>query len=125
MIILFLVGIMFAFLVGLGTGGGMLLVPVLIDIFGHSAVEAKSIILLLYIPISLIVSYLNIKNGYFEIEFRFFALMAVVGTIGVLLGSFLSGYMNIEGIKTSYAVFIITAGVYQLLQLIFVKKDNQ
>ena len=124
MIILFVVGVVFAFLVGIGTGGGMLLVPVLIEGFGLTATEARSIILLLYVPISLIVSYINVKNGYFRLEYRTLAAMAVIGTVGVLLGNYLSGLLDGSGIKKAYAVFIITAGAYQLLQLYIANKGK-
>lgn len=124
MIILFVVGAMFAFLVGIGTGGGMLLMPVLIEYFGYSVTEARSIVLLLYIPISLIVSYINIKNGYFQLKFSTFAVMSVAGTVGVACGNYLSGLLDAESIKKAYAIFIIVAGAYQLIQLYIANKSK-
>lgn len=123
MMLFFIIGFIYALLISTGMGGGVLIVPYLMQFCSFGIDQAKLLMLLLYVPASVIITFLNIRRGVFKLNMLSFFIMATAGTLGVIVGKYLSGLMNDQSMKNAYALFIILLGSLQLLQLT-VKRNN-
>ena len=107
-------GALFAFMVSIGTGGGMLLIPFLTMCLGYSMAQAQHTVLLLYIPISVFATALNIKRGLLGTDMRGTMEYIAVGLAGVAVGWLASGCADGTALRVIYASFITAAGLSQL-----------
>ena len=85
-----LAGAAFALLVSLGTGGGMLLMPLLVVCMGYSVREARMYSLLLYIPVSVIITAINSSRGRF-LWSKSMVLYTADGMAGAAAGAVAAG----------------------------------
>ena len=125
MIIFFVLGFIYALLISTGMGGGILIAPYLIQYCDFDISQARTAMLLLYVPASVILTYRNIKNGTLCLNMRAFTLMAISRMVGVIIGKFFFDGIDISSMKRAYAVFIILVGLLQIGQLIFKRKKQQ
>lgn len=92
-----LAGAAFALLVSLGTGGGMLLMPLLVVCMGYSVREARMYSLLLYIPVSLIITAINSGRGGFSWN-KSLVRYTLSGIAGAAAGAVAAGFCAPEAI---------------------------
>ena len=107
-------GALFAFMVSIGTGGGMLLIPFLTTCLGYSMAQAQHTVLLLYIPISVFATAVNIKRGLLKTDMRGALTYIAAGLAGVAAGWLASGCFDASALRGIYAAFITAAGLSQL-----------
>lgn len=102
-----LLGFLSAVIAGLGLGGGMLLQPGLVLLFGKTAAEARLIGVAAYLPMALAAFIINIKNR--QIRGRALLTFIPFALFGVLLGSFLAGVAGAV-LERVYGVFFVVLG---------------
>lgn len=108
---LLLLGMVAGYFSGLvGIGGGIIIVPALILLFGFSQHAAQGTTLALLIPpigILAVISYF--QKGYVDVK------SAIIICIGFVIGGYLGGKMAIniseEVLKKIFAVALVTVGV--------------
>ena len=125
MILFFAIGFIYALLISTGMGGGILIAPYLIQYCDFEINEAKAVLLLLYIPASLILTYRNIKNSVIVLDIRNFSLMAFAGVVGVIIGKILFDSSDVKSMKIAYAFFVILVGLLQIGSLILKRKRKK
>lgn len=112
-----LAGAAFALLVSLGTGGGMLLMPLLVVCMGYSVREARMYSLLLYIPVSVIITAINSSRGWF-LWSKSMVLYTAAGMAGAAAGAVAAGYCAPEAIEKVCGGIMILASISVLPSII-------
>ena len=109
-VLLGLTGLLAGFISGgLGVGGGIVIIPAMVFIFGMSQHEAQGTSLaLLSFPIGLIAAFNYYKKGYVNIKFALIILVAFL--IGSYLGSILTVNMPAKSLKKVFGVLMLIAG---------------
>ncbi|MFO7656440.1 MAG: sulfite exporter TauE/SafE family protein [Bacteroidales bacterium] len=117
LILLILVGLAAGFLAGtFGVGGGIIIVPALVLIFGMSQHNAQgtSLVVLLF-PVGILAVWNYYKQGY--VNFKFALVLIIFFVIGGYFGSMLSIGLNHNTLKKIFGILMLVAGV----QMIFGK----
>lgn len=111
---LLITGVVAGYLAGLiGIGGGIIIVPALVYIFGYSQHEAQGTTLALMIPpIGILAAFEYYKKGYVDIK------IAIIIIIGFLLGSYLGSKLAISIpdalIRKFFALLMIAIAIKML-----------
>lgn len=116
---LLLVGV--GFLVGvlsglLGVGGGVIVVPVLILLFGASDLIAKGTSLLMMIPTALTGSYANYRRG--NVDIRAGAIIGVSAVIASVLGAVVSTVLPPDVGSILFAILLFYSAAHLTWDLI-------
>ncbi len=97
-----------------GIGGGVVIVPALIYIFGMTQQSAQGTTLALLVPpIGILAALTYYKQGFVDI--RYAALICVGFVIGGLIGSKLAIRIPTEMLSKIFAVTVIAIGIKMLL----------
>jgi len=114
LIYLILIGLAAGFLGGMvGIGGGVIIVPALVLLFGLSQHNAQGISLaMMLFPVGLFVVLNYYKKGY--VDFKYAGLIAVGFLIGSYLGSKFSLTLPQELVKKIFAVVMILLALKML-----------
>ena len=108
------VGLGAGFLAGLlGIGGGVVMVPAMVLIFGFDQHVAQGTSLLVIIPAALTGSYTHHRNG--RLVLRDAAWLAVGGVIGALIGSVSALSLDDTILRRLFAAFLILTALRMLL----------
>jgi len=108
------VGLGAGFLAGLlGIGGGVVMVPAMVLIFGFDQHVAQGTSLLVIIPAALTGSYTHHRNG--RLLLRDAALLAAGGVIGALIGSLSALSLEDTILRRLFAAFLILTALRMLL----------
>ena len=100
-----------------GIGGGVIIVPVLIFIFGFSQHQAQGTTLALLVPpIGFLAAYTYFKSGFVDLKIAGFICIGFF--IGGLIGSKISVNISNEILEKIFGAVIILIGGYML----FIKK---
>ena len=108
--LLIIVGIAAGFIAGgLGVGGGIILVPALVFIFGFSQHQAQGTSLgVLVFPVMLLSVITYHKKGYVNFKYVFILLLAFV--VGNYLGSLVSVNLPAKTLKKAFGILMLIAG---------------
>ena len=106
---------------GMGMGGGTLLIPILTIFAGFAQVEAQGINLISFIPMSIVALILHFKNKL--VKFKETYLLAIIGAVVSTISALIAIHINAKALKILFALFLITIGIWQLIELI--KEHNQ
>ena len=94
---------------GLGVGGGIIVIPALVFVFGLSQHEAQGTSLaLLSFPIGLFAAINYYKKGYVNIKLALIILVAFL--IGSYLGSLYTVNLPAKTLKKAFGVLMLVAG---------------
>ncbi len=113
-LLLILVGTIAGILGGLfGIGGGIIVIPILIFVFGMSQHQAQGTsVAFLLLPVGIFAFINYYKAGYINIKYA--AILAVTFVIGGWLGSKIAINISDINLKKIFAVFIIIVGIRML-----------
>ena len=113
--LLIIVGIAAGFIAGgLGVGGGIILVPALVFIFGFSQHQAQGTSLgVLVFPVMLLSVITYHKRGYVNFKYVFILLLAFV--VGNYLGSLVSVNLPAKTLKKAFGILMLIAGTKMIL----------
>jgi len=108
------VGLLAGFMSSLiGIGGGIVIVPMLVLLFGLNQKEAQGTsLLMLSLPVALIGAYNYYKNGY--ANWKIALMLAATFVIGGYLGSKVVLNMDMTAVKKVFAVFMIVIAIKYL-----------
>ncbi len=118
-----LIGLLAFLLAGFGLGGGVLLIPVLINFFDFDPQVARYFALVAYLPASLGVIIYNFKNN--KGEFLKIIKLIPLGVLGTLLGSLICSILNVDLFKKIYGLFLVVFGINMLISVISDKKTKK
>ena len=108
------IGVAAGFLAGLlGVGGGILMVPAMVLLFGFDQHVAQGTSLLVIIPAALSGSYAHHRNG--RLVLRDAAFLAAGGVIGAVAGSLFALSIEDQLLRRLFAAFLLVAGLRILL----------
>lgn len=108
-----LLGVAAGVLSGLmGVGGGVIIVPAMVLLFGFSQHAAEGTSLLIIIPTAVAGSIRHAKNGYTDV--RLGMILGAGGVVGAWLGA--SVALNLDGdlLQKLFAVFLLATGAHLL-----------
>jgi hypothetical protein len=110
-LILALIGLIAGFVSGLlGVGGGIVIVPLMMLIFGASQLEAQGTSLaVLAVPVTLIAAYSYYAEGYLNVKYAI--VIALMFVVGGYLGSKLAITINKELLKKIFAVAMLIVAI--------------
>lgn len=105
-----ILGLTAGFLAGLlGIGGGVLMVPAMVLLFGFDQHVAQGTSLLVIIPAAITGSYTHHRNG--RLVLRDAAMLAAGGVIGAVIGSVSALSIGDELLRRLFAVFLLVSAV--------------
>ncbi len=109
-----LIGILAGFMSSLvGIGGGIIIVPALVLLFGLNQKEAQGTsLLMLSMPVAFVGAFNYYKNGY--ANWKIALMLAATFVIGGYLGSKVALNLEMAVIKKVFAVFMIVIAVKYL-----------
>jgi len=112
MIFLILVGFAAGILSGMGIGGGAILIPALVLIFGMSQQNAQHINLLYFIPTALLAVRVHKKND--NIQKKGLLLLILWGLLGALPGALLAVKLDANYLRKGFAAFLLCIAAYEI-----------
>ena len=99
----------------IGLGGGVILVPALVLLFGFSQHAAQGTTLALMVPpIGILAAYSYYKSGHVDIGVA--ALVCIGFFIGGYFGAKLAVYMPKEMLQKVFSITIIILGIYMFFK---------
>ena len=107
------IGIASGIISGLGIGGGTLLIPALVILFGIAQQEAQNINLIYFIPTAIMAVVTHLKNG--NIMKKEAVSLALWGLPAAALGSFIAIMVDAMWLKRGFGFFLLAMGIYELL----------
>lgn len=94
-----------------GVGGGVIIVPALVILFGFTQQQAQGTTLTLLVPpIGILAAYTYYKNGY--VDFKVAGLICLGFLLGGLIGSKLAVELNEYWLKKIFGGVMILMGIY-------------
>jgi uncharacterized protein len=115
-IILVVVGISAGIIAGaLGVGGGIIIVPALVFIFGftqHQAQGTSLAVLLFPVGILAVINYY--KSGY--VNFKFAIILIIAFVVGSYFGSLLSVQMPDKILRKIFGILMLVVGIKMILE---------
>ncbi len=114
-----LIGTLSGIISGTGMGGGTLLIYLLTNILLLDYKMAQSINLIYFIPTSIIVTFINIKNK--NINFKIGILISIFGIIGAIIGFYIAQSIDVTLLKKLFGIFLFTVVIKEIYAI---KKDN-
>lgn len=114
--LLIITGILAGFIAGgFGVGGGIIIVPALVFIFGLSQHEAQGTSLaVLAIPFGFLIAAHNYHKKDF-INYKFAIILVVTFLIGSYLGSLVSVNLPAKTLKKAFGVLMLVAGLKMVI----------
>lgn len=115
-IIYLLIGLLVGAISGLvGIGGGIILVPIFVYLFGLSQHEAQGTTLALFVPpIGILAAWTYYKHGYVNLTIA--ALVCLGFFFGSLFGAKLAVSLPTEILRKIFGFAIILAGIYTVIK---------
>ena len=112
------IGFLSGVISGMGIGGGAILIPALVFLFGFEQQVAQHINLIYFIPTAVIALYTHVKDG--NIETKILPKIIFFGLIGATIGSLIAIRVNPEILRRIFGIFLLCIGIRELL-----KKDDK
>ncbi len=115
-VLLLITGIVAGFIAGgFGVGGGIIIVPALLFMFGLSQHEAQgtSFAVLLF-PIGILGVWNYYRKGF--VNTKFVVILVIAFVLGSYLGSLLSVHLPARTLKKAFAVLMLIAGIKMLFE---------
>ena len=101
------------FLSGLGVGGGSLLILWLTLVLEMAPAAAREINLLFFLPAAAVSCLFRWRQGALHVKKVFPAVIA--GSIAAVLGSLLSGFLDVHQMKKAFGVLLLATGLREML----------
>ncbi len=100
---------------GLGVGGGILIVPVLVLLFGMTQHEAQGTSLAVLLPpVSILALISYHKKGF--VNYKFAAILIVTFIIGSYLGGLFAVHLPEKELKKIFGVLLLLAGIKMIFE---------
>ena len=96
-----------------GAGGGIIVVPAMIHFLNIDEHDAHATALAVILPLSVISSFIYLRNGIFEWEIIW--RVAAGGVIGAAIGAYLLGKVPSFWLRKIFALFMMAAAVRMII----------
>lgn len=96
----------------MGVGGGVILVPAMVLLFGFTQHSAEGTSLLIIIPTAIVGSIRHAKNGY--TDWRLGMVLGTGGVIGAWLGASVALTLDADLLQRLFAIFLLLTGIHLL-----------
>lgn len=97
---------------GLGLGGSSVLILLLTLFLNFDQHIAQATNLICFIPSAIVSIIINIKNK--NINFKNAIPFCICGVVGAILGSVVSGKMNVETLRKFFGIFLFFICIYEI-----------
>ncbi len=111
-LMLVLTGAVSGIISGMGIGGGTVLIPALVFLFGLDQLSAQTINLIYFIPTAIIALITHTKNK--NIEKQPLKPLIFFGTAGAMLGCFLALSLKPIFLKKLFGIFLLIMGFSEI-----------
>ncbi|MCL2061720.1 MAG: sulfite exporter TauE/SafE family protein [Firmicutes bacterium] len=101
---------------GLGMGGGTLLIPLLVWFTGLNQHTAQAVNLIAFIPMSVAVLIIHIKNGL--IKFKYLWLISLPAALSAVIASLAAKNLSAAALGRGFGIFLTVLGVLQLISAV-------
>ena len=116
----FLIGLCSYILAGMGLGGGVILIPLLIEVLDINQLNAQYISLVAYIPTGIILVFL-LKD--FKLKNKILPLIPL-GIAGAIIGAYVSQKIDTNILRKIYGAFMIAFGINLTIKTLFYSKNT-
>ena len=96
----------------MGVGGGVIMVPAMVLLFGFTQHSAEGTSLLIIIPTAIVGSIRHAKNGY--TDWRLGMVLGAGGVIGAWLGASVALTLEADLLQRLFEIFLLLTGVHLL-----------
>jgi len=107
-----LIGLAAGVVSGLGVGGGTVLIPALVFLFGMDQHSAQNINLIYFVPTAIIALITHFKSR--NVALRPLPVIIAAGLVGAAAGSIAAVRMDGEILKKIFGVFLFFMGIYEV-----------
>jgi len=115
-----IIGIVVGALSGfVGAGGGFMIIPALVLVLRVSMKNAIGTSLSI-IAINCTIGFLG-NIGSFEVDWKFISILAVLSIAGIIIGGYLSNYINGKKLRPAFGWFTLVIGAFIVVKEIFIK----
>ena len=104
----------------MGLGGGVILIPLLIEVLDINQLNAQYISLVAYIPTGIILAFL-LKD--FKLKNKILPLIPL-GIAGAIIGAYVSQKIDMNILRKIYGAFMITFGINLTIKTLFYSKNT-
>lgn len=108
------IGLISGIISGMGVGGGTVLIPALVFIYGMEQHAAQSINLIYFIPTAAIALITHIKEG--NIEKQALKPFILWGALSAAAGAFLAAAVGSGLLRKIFGVFLLIMGIVELVK---------
>lgn len=116
-------GIISGMVTGMGMGGGSILILLLTTFNGMEQHMAQATNLIYFIPTSLAVTIINLKNKKFNPKAGY--IIIVFGIIGAIIGSKIALQMDSKILRKFFAVFLLIIVVNEIYSIYKISKKKK
>ena len=103
----------------LGAGGGFLLIPTLVLLFGLPMKEAVGTSLLI-IALNSLIGFIG-DLEHFIMDWVFLGKITAIAMAGIFIGGYISKKIDGDKLKKAFGWFVLIMGIYILIKEIFLK----
>lgn len=104
-----LIGLVMGIFSGLAIGGGTILIPALVFLYGTEQHMAQGLTLASFIPTSIVAIYTHWKQK--NVLFHLALYLAIGSMAGAAFGSFLAVHLSAEILKKVFGIFLMLMGL--------------
>ncbi len=98
-----------------GIGGGTIMVPVLVLIFGFAQKSAQGTCLAVMVPMALAAAIRYKFNPNIDVDLQAAAILAIGGVIGAVIGAGIAGRLSDTTLRKMFAVIMIIVAIKMLV----------
>lgn len=108
-------GIIAGIVTGMGMGGGTILILLLTLFMGLGQHASQAVNLIFFVPTSIVAIIINWKNN--NINLKLGIQLAIFGIIGAIVGTVISGNMDVKLLRKIFAIFLIIIAFYEIYEI--------
>jgi hypothetical protein len=98
-----------------GIGGGTIMVPVLVLIFGFAQKSAQGTCLAVMVPMALAAAIRYKLNPNIDVDLQVAAILAIGAVIGAVIGAGIAGHVSDTALRKMFAVIMIVVAIKMLV----------
>ena len=98
-----------------GVGGGTIMVPILVLIFGFAQKSAQGTCLAVMVPMALAAAVRYKLNPNIEVDLQVAVILAMGGIVGAVIGAGIAGWVSGAVLRKMFAVIMIVIAIKMLI----------
>ena len=111
-----LIGIISGIISGTGMGGGTILIFLLVYVLGIDQHIAQATNLIFFIPTSIIVIIINLKNRNIALQSAIF--ISIFGILGAIIGANISIQIDVNILKKCFGIFLAIIAIHKIYTIV-------